>query len=103
MMGKIWEYLLVEKGERPEIRDSVCPTGELMTRSVYGACEGPKVKGKRILVRDHLSLMMFLDTFIHEHTHAADWYKDEEWVDEFATDMARNLLKHFEIKRREPK
>jgi hypothetical protein len=56
-----------------------------------GECDAPTTKGKKIKIRESLKGEIRLDTIIHEQLHAADWTKDEEWVNDTATDIARNL------------
>lgn len=56
-----------------------------------GECQAPTTPRKTIKVRASLKGELRLDTLIHEMLHAADWSKDEEWVNETATDIARNL------------
>ena len=42
------------------------------------------------------------DTFIHENLHAADYAASEEWVDETATDLCKNILRYFKVELRQP-
>lgn len=58
-----------------------------------GVCDGPHIKNKKIRVNKKLSGEPLLDTLLHEMLHAADWQKDEEWVEETAADIARVLTK----------
>jgi hypothetical protein len=58
-----------------------------------GFCEGPQVKGRKILISDALKGEKKLDIILHELLHAGDWDKDEEWIAQAATDFARILTK----------
>ena len=53
-----------------------------------GWCEPPDAPGKRIVVRAGMSDHDTLRTLIHEYGHAADWTRDEEFIDRFADDLA---------------
>lgn len=46
---------------------------------------------KLLLVHKYLKPKKELDILLHEMLHATDWYKDEEWVQEVATDIAEVL------------
>jgi len=58
-----------------------------------GLCDAPHIKGRKILIKSDLTGEDRLDTLLHEILHAADWYKDEEWICRCATDSARILTK----------
>lgn len=58
-----------------------------------GECDAPTKRGKEIRISDSLTGEQKLRTIIHECAHAGDWHKDEEWVEEFSTDLARALTK----------
>jgi len=60
-------------------------------RKCKGYCDSPKKKNKEIVVRSNLPQKEELDVTIHELLHAADWWKDEEWVEQVGTDIA-NIL-----------
>lgn len=62
-------------------------------RDANGACEHPDKVGKKIRIRRTLRGELRLETIIHEVLHAADWTKDEEWVGQIATDLARILTR----------
>ena len=62
-------------------------------RDANGACDHPTAVGKRIRIRRSLRGETRLDTIIHEVLHAADWSKDEEWVGQTATELARILTR----------
>ena len=57
----------------------------------HGECDGPHISGKEIRVRAGLKGRAELETYIHEMLHAADWMKDEEWVQQTGHDLARAL------------
>jgi len=56
-----------------------------------GYCDAPDVPGKTIRVSTRLRGRKRLEIILHECLHAADWSKDESWVDETAKDLARIL------------
>ena len=58
-----------------------------------GHCDPPSQAGKRIIVDSRLHGERELDVILHELLHAADWSKDEEWVDSLASDLARILTR----------
>lgn len=58
-----------------------------------GDCDGPHIKNKQIRINKNLRDIALLDTLIHEMLHAADWQRDEEWIEETAEDIARILTK----------
>ena len=69
---------------------------------VDGQCDPPDGRGKGIRIRPGLKHCprQLLETLLHELTHAADWSKDEEWIDDYATDVAR-ILWSFGYRREE--
>lgn len=71
-----WEVHFVSKKEMP--------------KSLWGDCCARK---RRIRVRHDLSTKNFVDTFLHELLHAANWQTfSEEFVAETASEMARALV-----------
>lgn len=62
-------------------------------RGIKGDCSPPDRPRKRIRIHGPLRGKLFLDTLIHEMLHAADWSKDEEWVNQIATDMAEVIMR----------
>jgi len=62
-------------------------------RAYNGHCDDPSTPGKTVRIARRL--LHFprsrMEVLIHEFTHAADWSKDEPWVDRFAADLARLL------------
>lgn len=79
ILGKRWWYKTVKK------------IGNNAT--TLGQCDSPKKRGKEIRVLSRLTGEERMDVAIHEMLHAAGWHIDEEFVDRFATDAARNLFK----------
>lgn len=65
----------------------------------HGDCAEPKATGKRIRVHGGLRGKDFTETVVHECVHAAGWHLTEEYVTQFAADLA-NILHHPEIMRR---
>lgn len=57
----------------------------------YGECDPASKPRKEIRIRKDLKGEALLDTLLHEAAHAADQSKDEEWVNEMASDIARML------------
>ncbi len=58
-----------------------------------GYCDPPTRPKKQIVVDSRLVGVEKLRVELHEMLHAADWYKDEEWVDETSADIAGVLWK----------
>ena len=58
-----------------------------------GCCDGPHIPGKRIRINKSLKGEARLEILLHEFLHAADWSKDEEWIEETARDFARALTR----------
>jgi hypothetical protein len=56
-----------------------------------GTCDSPQDKNKTINIVQSLRGERRLDVIVHEILHAADWHKDEEWVETVASDIARTL------------
>lgn len=56
-----------------------------------GICDPPSRIGKAIKISDRLIGELQLETIIHECLHAADWTKDEEFIEREARDFARIL------------
>lgn len=68
----------------------------------HGECDSPlkdtKKKGpKQIRINQQLRGRKLLDALIHEMTHAGFWHIDEEYVEEFATDLAREIMPYIEL------
>lgn len=59
----------------------------------YGKCDAPDVTNKKIGVGRSLRGQHFLEIMLHETHHAADWYKDEEWIHDVAADQARIICR----------
>jgi hypothetical protein len=58
-----------------------------------GDCDPPTEKGKSIRIASGQDSESLMDTLIHEMLHAAGWNLDEEFVERFATDVARELTR----------
>lgn len=56
-----------------------------------GDCDSPIKPFKEIRVSSALKGEEKLEVLLHEMFHAACWNLDEEFVEEFAVDVARNL------------
>jgi len=80
MRGKTWDYYVKKS---------------LPNR--YGECDSPTTPNKKIQILKSLPLEKFLSTFIHELTHAGFWDISENAVREYSDDLAKNLLKYFNI------
>ena len=77
ILRRMWEVLFVSRRDMPT-NDGEClipPAARCKTIRVYNALTGERK----------------LDVIIHEMLHAADWHKDEEWVESVASDIARAL------------
>src|SRR5260370_33185951 len=64
---------------------------ERLSPNLQGECDDPTSTDKRIRIKRGLSDRETLETVIHEALHAADWQKDESWIEEVANDIARFL------------
>lgn len=62
-------------------------------RRLDGWCDPPTQTRKAIYIDSRLNGERELDVLIHEMLHACDWAKDEEYIAEQASDMARVLWK----------
>jgi hypothetical protein len=56
-----------------------------------GECDDPTSPDKHIKIKRGLSDRETLETVIHEALHAADWHKDESWIEQVAGDIGRLL------------
>lgn len=77
ILGKTWTF------ERKSLKNS----------DHHGICHPPHSKGKKIVVDSDISGEKELRVILHELLHAADWHKEEEWVEQVSTDMARILTR----------
>lgn len=84
ILGKCWDVQWVPKGES---------IPGIMNKSDHGVCQSPRVKGKKIFLREGLSPVETLDAVLHELLHAADWDKDDEWVTDAGHDLARAVFR----------
>lgn len=88
LLHKIWEVVFVARTNlkgRKKARD----TG--LDKEDRGDCDHPGAKNKKIRIADDLPPQEELEVTIHEALHACDWYKDEEWIETTADDIARLL------------
>ena len=58
-----------------------------------GFCDAPNLPSKTIRIRSGLGEKRQLEVVLHELLHAADWHKDETWVEQVAEDVAAILWK----------
>ena len=56
-----------------------------------GECDAPTKPGKEIRIDSELREEERLEVVIHEATHCAFWFLDEEYVTQFAEDTAKLL------------
>ena len=84
---------------RPVFKGTICGNPVSVYRRVTkhmdegdnGIC--CKRGGKFIVsIRPGLPRSRELEIIIHELLHAADWYKDEEWVEDAGNDIAKILV-----------
>jgi len=75
ILDKRWELIFVPASELPSKTD--------------GECDAPDSPRKKIRIYDKLSDERTLTILIHEMLHAADWHKDESWVEKVAEQIAR--------------
>lgn len=76
ILGKIWHLVFQNLGPKSQS---------------WGFCDAPNIKNKKIIVHSKIKDLDRLTTIIHECLHAADWHKDEEWVEVVSADLARIL------------
>lgn len=64
-------------------------------KNKYADCDSPETPHKEIRIWCGLKRYpnKLLEIIIHEIMHVSDWSKDEEWVRQFAIDMARTIAK----------
>lgn len=62
-----------------------------MLKCVDGVCDSPDTESKGIRINQQLRDETLLETILHECLHAADWTKDEEFIEREARDIARIL------------
>tara|TARA_R110002020_G_scaffold249581_1_gene463517 strand:+ start:1486 stop:1764 length:279 start_codon:yes stop_codon:yes gene_type:complete len=74
--GKYWELLFADLDEE--------------TR---GECDSPDTPKKQIRICNSVKGEEELEVLLHELLHAADWSKDEEWVEDASYDLAHILWK----------
>ena len=58
-----------------------------------GYCTPPNEPGRTIAIRSTLTGQNRLEVELHEMIHAAMWSLDEEFVEQMAKDLARNLTR----------
>jgi hypothetical protein len=73
ILGKCWNVSFVPR----------------LARDVYGDCDPPDGRRKQIRFLKRLRGQHLLEILIHECLHAADWSKDEQWIEQVAADIAR--------------
>ena len=62
-----------------------------MKGDYLGKCDAPHIPQKKIKISKDIEGKEELDTLLHELLHAADWWKDEEWVEQTADEIATVL------------
>ena len=77
ILGKQWELRF-----RRKLENNNC-----------GECDAPDMPRKQIRIRSGMREELELDTTIHELLHAAGWHIDEVFVNQFATDAAKVLMR----------
>jgi len=77
ILDKIWTLVFVPR--------------KILIESKWGDCDSPNTRHKKIRIAANLPPKEELETVLHEALHAADWYKDEEWVEIVARDLTRLL------------
>jgi len=89
ILNKLWTILFVPpnalKGKKKRAN------GGSTADHALGDCDPPDTKNKKIRIANTLPPKEELEVTIHECLHAADWYKDEEWIEPVAADIARLL------------
>lgn len=80
-------------GQRFVIRRAKLPKG------IDGICDPPGERPRAITLRPGLKDKRELAVLIHEMTHGAFWWLDEEFVQGFADDVADILFDDFDYRR----
>lgn len=63
-------------------------------RDTLGDCSDPREPKRVIRIKRGLSGRTLAEVLIHECLHAADWHKDEEWIERVAGDIERVLYRN---------
>lgn len=79
LAGKRWIYRRV--------------AGLIKSLKCRGECDPPNKKKKEIRIDASLSGEEELEVNLHEMLHAIDWTKDETWIEQSASELARALTK----------
>ena len=90
LLHKIWDVVFVT---RKNLQGRKKAKANSLDEDDRGDCDHPGTKNKKIRIATDLPPMEELEVTIHEALHACDWYKDEEWVETVADDIARLLWK----------
>jgi hypothetical protein len=61
-------------------------------------CDPPWKTGKSIRIKAGLTPELVLRCLIHEMTHGAFWWLDENYVERFAEDVERELIRNGFVK-----
>lgn len=62
--------------------------------SMWGKCNPPDQPNKKIHIHSQIkSQEKLLEVLIHECTHATQWHLDESFVETFARDIARTIVR----------
>lgn len=67
--------------------------------SNVGYCDSPTSINKRIVIDTRARGERLLELVLHETHHAADWWKDEEWVHTLAEQQARIVCRQEVLER----
>ncbi len=78
ILGKFWRLLFTKDG---------------LGSKNWGLCDPPTLRDKAIRVDPDLKGQKRMEIIIHEVTHASGFHLSEEYVEEFARDLARILTK----------
>lgn len=84
ILGKVWQIKRVARLKKPKDKPK---------HKTYGECDHPEALAKEIRVLKSLRGQELLEIYIHEMIHASGWHLDEEYVELFAADVARELWK----------
>jgi hypothetical protein len=86
ILGKLWRVVFKSRMGKGDKRHD-------------GRCSDPAVANRTIELRKSLEGKRLLTVVIHEALHAADWWKDEAWIERVAEDIAE-IAMHPEIARK---
>jgi NRPS condensation-like uncharacterized protein len=81
ILGRSWSFVLLKLRDR------------------WGDCSDPNKPRRTIRIEEKQNDKQLIDTTVHEMLHAAGWHIDEEFVEQFAQDVAHVLHDKLNFRR----